>query len=183
LGARQAIFDHVRHWNAMDKDAWLALFAEDVVYEDPPGTVASQGKQVMSDHAWDRSFTDHKRWILEPVKIVESGNEAQVYMRNHGAVGGLPVVAGAAAAFAVAIVMAICYRGGYRASRDIFHHGVATIGVLGLLTLAASDMRHAALVSLGITPSQPAVEFEIRLPKAATVLADASRTQLELRAM
>ena len=27
----------------MDKDAWLALFADDVVYEDPPGTVASRG--------------------------------------------------------------------------------------------------------------------------------------------
>jgi hypothetical protein len=91
LGARQAILDHVRHWNAMDKDAWLALFAEDVVYEDPPGTVASQGRQVMSDHAWDRSFTEHKRWILEPVRVIECGNEAQVYMRNHGAVDGLPV--------------------------------------------------------------------------------------------
>ena len=43
MGARQAILDHVRHWNAMDKDAWLALFADDVVYEDPPGTVASRG--------------------------------------------------------------------------------------------------------------------------------------------
>ena len=31
------------YWNAMDKDAWLALFADDVEYEDPPGTVASRG--------------------------------------------------------------------------------------------------------------------------------------------
>ena len=91
MGARQAILDHVRHWNAMDKDAWLALFAEDVVYEDPPGTVSSHGKQVMSDYAWDRSFTDQKRWILEPIKVIECGNEAQVYMRNHGAVAGVPV--------------------------------------------------------------------------------------------
>jgi hypothetical protein len=92
-----------------------------------------------------------------------------------------PVVAGAAAAFAVAIVMAIHYRGGYRASRDILRHGVATIAVLGLLTLVASDMRHAALDSLGITSSKPAVEFEIRPPMAATVLADASQTQVGLR--
>ena len=65
--ARGAILEHVQLWNAMDKDAWLALFADDVEYEDPPGTVASRGKQVMSDHAWDGSFTDTKRWILEPL--------------------------------------------------------------------------------------------------------------------
>jgi steroid Delta-isomerase len=91
MGARQAILDHVRHWNAMDKDAWLALFAEDVVYEDPPGTVSSQGKQVISEHGWDGAFTEQKRWILEPVKIIECGREAQVYMRNHGSVAGVPV--------------------------------------------------------------------------------------------
>jgi len=78
MGARQAILDHVRHWNSMDKDAWLALFAEEVVYEDPPGTVSSRGRQVMSEHAWDGAFTDQKRWILEPVKIIECGREAQV---------------------------------------------------------------------------------------------------------
>jgi steroid Delta-isomerase len=88
--ARDAIFEHVRLWNAMDKDPWLALFADDVAYEDPPGTVASSGKQVMSDHAWDGSFTEQKRWILEPLLVIECGNEAQVHMRNHGAVNGVP---------------------------------------------------------------------------------------------
>jgi hypothetical protein len=39
-------------------------------------------------------------------------------------------------------------------------------------------MRHAALAYLGINPTKPAVEFEIRLPKAAaTTLAD---SQVEL---
>jgi len=51
MSARQAIIDHVTHWNAMDKAAWLALFADDVEYEDPPGTVASRGVEVMSSHA------------------------------------------------------------------------------------------------------------------------------------
>lgn len=89
--ARRAILNHVRHWNAMDKESWLALFTDDVVYEDPPGTVASRGKDVMSMHAWDRAFTDEKRWILEPLLVIECGNEAQVHMRNHGAVAGVPV--------------------------------------------------------------------------------------------
>jgi hypothetical protein len=43
----------------------------------------------------------------------------------------------------------------------------------------AYDLRHAALAYLGINPAKPAVEFEIRLPKAAlTAVAD---TQIELR--
>jgi steroid Delta-isomerase len=92
VSARQAILDHVRLWNAMDKDSWLALFSDDIEYEDPPGTVASRGVEVMSSHAWDGAFTDVKRWILEPVKVIECGREAQVYMRNHGAVDGVPVL-------------------------------------------------------------------------------------------
>ncbi|MFO1538302.1 MAG: nuclear transport factor 2 family protein [Actinomycetota bacterium] len=90
-GAAEAIRNHCRFWNAMDKASWLALFADDIEYEDPPGTVASRGVEVMSSHAWDGSFTAVKRWILEPVKIIECGREAQVYMRNHGSVDGLPV--------------------------------------------------------------------------------------------
>jgi hypothetical protein len=93
-----------------------------------------------------------------------------------------PVVAGAATAIAVAIVMAIYFRGGYHASRDIVRHGVATIVVLGLLTFVASDARHTAPDYLGLNRSKPAAEFETRSPKA-TVLADASETQVELRVM
>jgi hypothetical protein len=40
-------------------------------------------------------------------------------------------------------------------------------------------MRHAAQAYLGINPAKPAVEFEIRLPKAA--LSDVADTQVELR--
>jgi hypothetical protein len=44
----------------------------------------------MSEHAWDGSFTEHKRWMLDPVLIIECANEAQVHMRNYGAVAGVP---------------------------------------------------------------------------------------------
>ena len=50
--------------------------------------------------------------------------------------------------------------------------------VLALVAFVVYDMRHAALAYLGINPTKPAVEFEIRLPKAAlTTVAD---TQIEL---
>jgi ketosteroid isomerase-like protein len=88
--ARAAVEAHVALWNAGEKARWLALFAEDVVYEDPPGVVESRGREVMSTHAWDRSFTATKRWILEPALVVACGHEAAVHMRNHGAVSGRP---------------------------------------------------------------------------------------------
>lgn len=89
--ARRAMLAHVTHWNAQDKESWLALFTDDVAYEDPVGTVASRGREVMSNYAWDKSFTDTKRWVLEPLLVIACGHEVQVHMRNHGSVEGRPV--------------------------------------------------------------------------------------------
>ena len=87
-------------------------------------------------------------------------------------------LAGVATALAVAIILTVYFRTGHRSARDIFKHGLAAAAVLALLAFAATDMRHAALAYLGINPSKPAVEFEIRLPKAASLaVAD---TQIEL---
>ena len=50
--------------------------------------------------------------------------------------------------------------------------------MVALVAFVVYDVRHAALAYLGINPAKPAVEFEIRLPKAAlTAIAD---TQVEL---
>jgi hypothetical protein len=87
-------------------------------------------------------------------------------------------LSGVAAALAVAIMLAVYFRIGYRSGRDILRHGLAAAVVLGLLAFVAYDMRHAALAYLGINPTKPAVEFEIRMPKAAaSTVAD---TQVEL---
>ena len=96
--------------------------------------------------------------------------------------GGLGIVmsalAGVAAALAVAIVLSVYLRSGYRSRRDLMKHGLAATLVLALLAFVVYDMRHAALAYLGINPNKPAVEFEIRLPRAAlTAVAD---TQIEL---
>src|SRR6266849_10962673 len=88
-------------------------------------------------------------------------------------------LSGVAAALAVAIILTVYFRRGYRSFRDIVRHGLAAALVLGLLAFVAYDMRHAALAYLGINPTKPAVEFEIRLPKAA--LSDMADTQVELR--
>jgi hypothetical protein len=88
-------------------------------------------------------------------------------------------LAGVAAALAVAIALTVYFRSGYRSISDVVRHGLAAAVVLGLVAFVAYDLRHAALAYLGINPSKPAVEFEIRLPKAAaSAVAD---TQVELR--
>src|SRR4051794_4143592 len=89
-----------------------------------------------------------------------------------------PIVAGAATALAVAIAMAVYFRSGYRTSRDVVRHGVATIVVVALVAFAISDIRHAALSYLGINPAKPAVEFEIRLPSATVFAAIPAEAQV-----
>jgi hypothetical protein len=96
--------------------------------------------------------------------------------------GGLGVVmsalAGVAAALAVAIVLSVYFRSGYRSPRDLLKHGLAATVMIGLVAFVVYDVRHAASAYLGINPAKPAVEFEIRLPKAAlTAITD---TQVEL---
>ena len=90
----------------------------------------------------------------------------------------MSALAGIAAALAVAIVLSVYFRSGYRSRRDLFKHGLAASAVLVLLAFVISDMRNAALAYLGLNPAKPAVEFEIRLPKAA--LTTAADTQVEL---
>jgi high-affinity Fe2+/Pb2+ permease len=89
---------------------------------------------------------------------------------DDGSDGGLGLVmsglSGVAAALAVAIVLTVYFRSGYRSLRDVVTHGLAVLAALGLVAFVAYDMRHAALSVLGINPSKPAVEFEIRLPTA-----------------
>lgn len=87
-------------------------------------------------------------------------------------------LAGVATALAVAIVLTVYFRSRYRSMRDIVRHGLAAAAVLSLVAFVVYDMRHAALAYLGINPTKPAVEFEIRLPKAA--VSAISDTQVEL---
>lgn len=88
-------------------------------------------------------------------------------------------LAGVATALAVAIVLTVYFRSRYRSAHDVLRHGLAAAAVFALVAFVAYDMRHAALAYLGINPTKPAVEFEIRLPKtAASAIGD--NTQVEL---
>ncbi|WLB50783.1 acriflavin resistance protein [Bradyrhizobium sp. 521_C7_N1_3] len=90
----------------------------------------------------------------------------------------MSALAGIAAALAVALAMTVYFRLSYRSWRDVVRHGLATLAALALFAFAAYDMRHAALAYLGLNPSKPAVEFEIRMPRET--LTAASDSQIEL---
>ncbi|MCK1639420.1 acriflavin resistance protein [Bradyrhizobium sp. 157] len=96
--------------------------------------------------------------------------------------GGLGIamsaLAGIAAALAVAIMLSVYFHSGRRSRHDLVKHGLAASAVLVLLAFAISDTRHAAQAYLGLNPAKPAVEFEIRLPKAT--LTTAADIQIEL---
>lgn len=90
----------------------------------------------------------------------------------------MSALAGLATALAVALAMTVYLRMSYRTWRDIVRHGLAGLAAVALFAFAAYDMRHAALAYLGLNPSKPAVEFEIRMPRET--LAAVSDTQIEL---
>ncbi|EHR02753.1 hypothetical protein [Bradyrhizobium sp. WSM471] len=90
----------------------------------------------------------------------------------------MSALAGIATALAVALAMTVYFRMSYRTWRDVLRHGLAALAALALFAFAAYDMRHAALAYLGLNPSKPAVEFEIRMPRET--LAASSDTQIEL---
>lgn len=90
----------------------------------------------------------------------------------------LSVLAGTAAALAVALALIIYFHTGYRTARDVVKDGIAATIALALVAFVAYDMRHAAFTYLGLNPTKPAIEFEIRMPK--TDLSAISNTQIEL---
>lgn len=98
---------------------------------------------------------------------------------DDGPDGGLGVImsalAGVAAALAVAIMLTVYFRSGYRSRGDLVRHGLAATAALVLLAFVISDMRNAALAYLGINPTRPAAEFDIRLPKTAMTVTAAER--------
>ena len=53
----------------------------------------------------------------------------------------MSALAGIAAALAVAIVLSVYFRSGYRSRRDLVKHGLAASAVLVLLAFVISDMR------------------------------------------
>jgi hypothetical protein len=90
----------------------------------------------------------------------------------------MSALAGLATALAVALAMTVYLHLSAPSWRAIARQGMVALAALVLFAFAAWDTRHAALAYLGLNPSKPAVEFEIRMPRE--MLATAADGQIEL---
>jgi steroid Delta-isomerase len=86
--ARSALEKHLDRWNAMDRDGWLALFADDVVFDDPVGVPPKHGLEAAAKQ-WDASFSDHQRWTLKHELVIVCGDEVAATVRNDGVIDGV----------------------------------------------------------------------------------------------
>ena len=91
--ARAAVEAHVRCWNALDRAAWLTLFADAVTFDDPVGVPTKHGRKS-AESSWDRSHRPGRIWTLDAEQIIESadGAECAVIMTSRGVVDGVTAV-------------------------------------------------------------------------------------------
>ena len=89
--ARLAVERHCEYWNARDQQKWSALFADEVVFEDPVGAPPKHGLEAVRN-SWERSLTPGREWRLVPARIVACASEAAVVMRNEGNLEGRSVL-------------------------------------------------------------------------------------------
>jgi hypothetical protein len=122
---------------------------------------------------------------LPGASLIKTFAASSGFFTDDSADGGLGLLmsglAGVAAALAVAIMLTVYFRSGYRSARDILRHSLAAVLVFGLLAFVVFDMRNAALAYLGINPSKPAAGLEIGLPQAKLAwlgMTDASRPRV-----
>ena len=88
---RGAVERHCQHWNERNQQAWEALFADDVTFDDPVGVPTKHGREAVRK-SWERSLTPGREWRLVADRIVVCADEAAVLMRNEGNLHGREVV-------------------------------------------------------------------------------------------
>jgi hypothetical protein len=89
--ARLAVERHCEYWNARNQQLWSALFADEVVFEDPVGAPPKHGPEAVRG-SWERSLTPGREWRLVPERIFAAEYEAAVVMRNEGNLHGRSVL-------------------------------------------------------------------------------------------
>ena len=88
---RSAVERHCQYWNERNQQAWEALFADDVTFDDPVGVPTKHGREAVRN-SWERSLTPGREWRLVADRIVVCADEAAVLMRNEGNLHGREVV-------------------------------------------------------------------------------------------
>ena len=77
-----AIETYCRVQSEKDAEGWAALYAEDVVYEDPVGIRRLQGKEQVVGRIWDDIVrNDVAIWLTD--EVIVRGDEALAIMACH----------------------------------------------------------------------------------------------------
>ena len=75
----EAILEYCRAENQKDKQAWLGLFSDRIVHEDPVGSIPNRGTAMLGKF-WDGfQLANVKTEVVRPVIVC--GNEAVAVMR------------------------------------------------------------------------------------------------------
>ena len=91
MGSAAAAFAaHCQTWNAQDRDGWMAVFADDVTFDDPVGAPTKRGRSAL-ESTWTTSHRPGRSWRLEPRRVVECGDEVAVDLANLGTIEGRSV--------------------------------------------------------------------------------------------
>ena len=81
----EAIATHIRAENALDKEAYLALFADDIVIEDPVGVNTTRGFEALERDFW-ASVVNAQPRLKQLHDPIVCGNEAIAFIEaeiNH----------------------------------------------------------------------------------------------------
>ncbi len=74
---RDALTAYVEGWKTGDKEAWLALFADDAAIIDPVGSPPNEGKEAISTF-WDRVHSLPMTFEPEVHRMVVCGDEGML---------------------------------------------------------------------------------------------------------
>jgi len=88
---RATVDAYVAAYRANDKDALLALFAEDCVWVDPVGTPEHHGRHGVAKF-WDDARALADRIVLELRDVHICGGEAAAIIEIHATVGGAEMI-------------------------------------------------------------------------------------------
>ena len=81
--AKQVLEQAIAYWNAGDRDAWAALYAEDVVYESPEAS-ASQGYVICRKKYFDALITAAPDRVSRDVILFADGEHVVEQARYVG---------------------------------------------------------------------------------------------------
>jgi steroid delta-isomerase len=82
---------YVDAYRRNDRDALVALYADDCEWTDPVGTPTHHGREAVAAF-WDSARAMADSIVLEPQRLTICGNEAALLIEIHATMGGATMI-------------------------------------------------------------------------------------------